>query len=177
MKKKKVTVVLSLGAAALLLIGGISVYAHQTSDSGESETVYKETTAEYGTLTVGITESGSVTIGSISQDMDEDISTFSNSGSSQTSETQTTGTSTNHSSVALEVEEVYVSVGQQVKAGDTLLKLTDESIEKYRKKLQEAAAGGFSIAALQHSVRQKKVSANYSYNLSVCGGKCCTGRI
>lgn len=45
MKKKKVTVVLSLGAAALLLIGGISVYAHQTSDSGESETVYKETTA------------------------------------------------------------------------------------------------------------------------------------
>ena len=48
MKKKKVTVVLSLGAAALLLIGGISVYAHQTSDSGESETVYKETTAEYG---------------------------------------------------------------------------------------------------------------------------------
>ena len=46
MKKKKVTVVLSLGAAAFLLIGGISVYAHQTSDSGESETVYKETTAE-----------------------------------------------------------------------------------------------------------------------------------
>ena len=42
MKKKKVTVVLSLGAAALLLIGGISVYAHQTSDSGESETVYKK---------------------------------------------------------------------------------------------------------------------------------------
>ena len=112
MKKKKVTVVLSLGAAALLLIGGISVYAHQTSDSGESETVYKETTAEYGTLTVGITESGSVTIGSISQDMAEDISTSSNSGSSQTSGTQTTGTSTNNSSVALEVEEVYVSVGQ-----------------------------------------------------------------
>ena len=66
MKKKKVTVVLSLGAAALLMIGGISVYAHQFSDSAESETVYKETTAGYGTLTVGITESGSVTIGSIS---------------------------------------------------------------------------------------------------------------
>lgn len=47
---------------------------------------------------------------------------------------QTTGTSTNNSSVVLEVEEVYVSVGQQVKAGDALLKLTDESIEKYRKK-------------------------------------------
>ena len=151
MKKKKVTVVLSLGAAALLLIGGISVYAHQTSDSGESETVYKETTAEYGTLTVGITESGSVTIGSISQDMDEDISTSSNSGSSQTSGTQTTGTSTNNSSVVLEVEEVYVSVGQQVKAGDTLLKLTDESIEKY-------------------SSAKEKVSANYSYNLSVAEG-------
>lgn len=118
-----------IGRSSTFLIGGISVYAHQTSDSGESETVYKETTAEYGTLTVGITESGSVTIGSISQDMDEDISTSSNSGSSQTSGTQTTGTSTNNSSVVLEVEEVYVSVGQQVKAGDALLKLTDESIE------------------------------------------------
>lgn len=142
MKKKKVTVVLSLGAAALLLIGGISVYAHQTSDSGESETVYKETTAEYGTLTVGITESGSVTIGSISQDMDEDISTSSNSGSSQTSGTQTTGTSTNNSSVVLEVEEVYVSVGQQVKAGDALLKLTDESIENTGK-IKGSCDGGF----------------------------------
>ena len=171
MKKKKVTVVLSLGAAALLLIGGISVYAHQTSDSGESETVYKETTAEYGTLTVGITESGSVTIGSISQDMAEDISTSSNSGSSQTSGTQTTGTSTNNSSVALEVEEVYVSVGQQVKAGDALLKLTDESIEKYRKKLQEAvteASADYNSAAL--SSAKEKVSASYSYNLSVAEG-------
>lgn len=166
MKKKKVTVVLSLGAAALLLIGGISVYAHQTSDSGESETVYKETTAEYGTLTVGITESGSVTIGSISQDMDEDISTSSNSGSSQT-----TGTSNNNSSVVLEVEEVYVSVGQQVKAGDALLKLTDESIEKYRKKLKEAvteASADYNSAAL--SSAKEKVSANYSYNLSVAEG-------
>ena len=168
MKKKKVTVVLSLGAAALLLIGGISVYAHQTSDSGESETVYKETTAEYGTLTVGITESGSVTIGSISQDMAEDISTSSNSGSSQTSGTQTTGTSTNNSSVALEVEEVYVSVGQQVKAGDALLKLTDESIEKYRKKLQEAVTEAYNSAAL--SSAKEKVSASYSYNLSVAEG-------
>ena len=171
MKKKKVTVVLSLGAAALLLIGGISVYAHQTSDSGESETVYKETTAEYGTLTVGITESGSVTIGSISQDMDEDISTSSNSGSSQTSGTQTTGTSTNNSSVVLEVEEVYVSVGQQVKAGDALLKMTDESIEKYRKKLKEAvteASADYNSAAL--SSAKEKVSANYSYNLSVAEG-------
>ena len=85
MKKKKVAVILSLGVAALLMIGGISVYAHQFSDSAESETVYKETTAGYGTLTVGITESGSVTIGSISQDMDEDISISSDSGSGQTS--------------------------------------------------------------------------------------------
>lgn len=132
-EKEKVAVILSLGAAALLMIGGISVYAHQFSDSAESETVYKETTAGYGTLTVGITESGSVTIGSISQDMDEDISISSDSGSGQTSGTQASGTSTGNSSVALEVEEVYISVGQQVKAGDALLKLTDDSIEKYRK--------------------------------------------
>lgn len=167
MKKKKVAVILSLGAAALLMIGGISVYAHQFSDSAESETVYKETTAGYGTLTVGITESGSVTIGSISQDMDEDISISSDSGSG----TQASGTSTGNSSVALEVEEVYISVGQQVKAGDALLKLTDDSIEKYRKKLKEAvteASADYNSAAL--SSAKEKVSASYSYNLSVAEG-------
>lgn len=167
MKKKKVAVILSLGAAALLMIGGISVYAHQFSDSAESETVYKETTAGYGTLTVGITESGSVTIGSISQDMDEDISISSDSGSG----TQASGASTGNSSVALEVEEVYISVGQQVKAGDALLKLTDDSIEKYRKKLKEAvteASADYNSAAL--SSAKEKVSASYSYNLSVAEG-------
>ena len=171
MKKKKVAVILSLGAAALLMIGGISVYAHQFSDSAESETVYKETTAGYGTLTVGITESGSVTIGSISQDMDEDISISSDSGSGQTSGTQASGTSTGNSSVALEVEEVYISVGQQVKAGDALLKLTDDSIEKYRKKLKEAvteASADYNSAAL--SSAKEKVSASYFYNLSLAEG-------
>ena len=34
MKKKKVTVVLSLGAAALILIGEVYEYGHQTCDSG-----------------------------------------------------------------------------------------------------------------------------------------------
>ena len=171
MKKKKVAVILSLGAAALLMIGGISVYAHQFSDSAESETVYKETTAGYGTLTVGITESGSVTIGSISQDMDEDISISLDSESGQTSGTQASGTSTGNSSVALEVEEVYISVGQQVKAGDALLKLTDDSIEKYRKKLKEAVtetSADYNSAAL--SSAKEKVSASYSYNLSVAEG-------
>ena len=52
-----------------------------------------------------------------------------------------------------------------------MLKLTDESIEKYRKKLQEAvteASADYNSAAL--SSAKEKVSASYSYNLSVAEG-------
>lgn len=54
---------------------------------------------------------------------------------------------------------MYVSVGQQVKAGDALLKLTDESIEKYRKKLKEAvteASADYNSAKTQFGKRKGK---------------------
>ena len=61
------------GICAVAVAGtGISVWAYQNKGSDEAETVYKETTVESGNLTVGVTESGSVTIGTLTQEIDFD---------------------------------------------------------------------------------------------------------
>lgn len=165
MKKTKIYLFSGIGAAALLAAGA-GIYAYRAQDSGETETVYKETTVERGTLTVGVTESGSVSIGSLTQDMDFTVSTSQTAGAQSASTSQSSA-----SSATLEVEEVYVSIGQKVSEGDPLLKLTEESIEKYRKELTDAvteASAELSEASL--ASEKEKVSAGYSYDLSIAKG-------
>ena len=53
MKKRKVY--LLCGLVAVVAAGGIAVAVANTSGDSETETVYKETTAEVGNLTVGAT--------------------------------------------------------------------------------------------------------------------------
>lgn len=72
--------------AAGLIITVILTSIHNSSN----DATYRETSAEYGSLTVGITESGSVEIGTVEQTFDLDMSTLqrvttSNSNSSSTS--------------------------------------------------------------------------------------------
>lgn len=169
-KRKKILI--SAAAAAIVLTAGVSVWAHQTSGLENEETVYKETYAQNGNLTVGISESGSVSIGILSQELDLEDNGSAGTGSTslnQQSNGTVTGSSTDTD--ALIVEEVYVSVGQSVSVGDALLKLTDESVETYKNSLQEAvttAKADVSEAAL--SARKQKLSAGYSYQLSLAKG-------
>lgn len=176
MKKKKV--LLCLGICVVVLATGISVAVYQVSGEDEGEMVYKEVTVEKGTLTVGVTESGSVTIGTLEQEFEIENS-GSTSGTSNSAQTGgntgmnagMTSTSTSSSSVALEVEEVYAAVGQQVSAGDPILKLSAESVEDYRDALEDAVTeAGAAVSEAGLSAEQQKLSASYSYNLSVAEG-------
>lgn len=170
MKMSKKYLAAGIGAAAVLAAGG-SIYAYQSAGTEETGTVSKETTVERGNLTVGVTESGSITIGSLTQEMDfEKAASSASSGQSGAqSAGNTAGSST--SSESLEVEEVYVAVGQKVKAGDAILKLTDESVESYRKELEDAVAEAQSeVNAANLSAAKTKLSASYSYNVSVAKG-------
>lgn len=176
MKKKKV--LLCLGICVVVLATGISVAVYQVSGEDEDEMVYKEVTVEKGTLTVGVTESGSVTIGILEQEfeIENSGSISSSSGSAQTGGNTgmsggTTNTSTSSSSVALEVEEVYAAVGQQVAEGDPILKLSAESVKDYRDALEDAVTeAGAAVSEAGLSAEQQKLSASYSYNLSVAEG-------
>lgn len=176
MKKKKIALFAGIGAAAVIMIGAV-VWSQQTS-AEETDVVYKETTAERGTLTVGVTESGSVEIGTIEQEFELEESSTSSSGSSSASasgmgagmagQSSSSGTS---SSADLEVEEVYVSVGQQVSEGDALLKLTAESVAEYREVLSDAVeSASASVTEAQLSAQQQKLEAEYSKSISVAKG-------
>lgn len=108
--------------------------------SNEEETVFRETQVQHGDLTVGVTESGTVTVGTVDQTFALDISEYT----SQSSEGSRGGfgmpfgmgqASSSAGSRSLEVEELYVSVGQQIEKGDALIKLTVESVEDIRKEL------------------------------------------
>lgn len=173
MKKKKV--ILCLGIGAVVLLTSASVLAYQTIGKDGTEIVYKEVTVEKGNLTVGVTESGSVTIGTLEQEL-----SIESTSSSLTSNTQSAGqgmagatanTSSGSSSEALEVEEVYVSVGQQVAQGDPLMKLSEDSVESYRDSLEEAVTeASASVSEATLASEQQKLEAGYTYNLSVAEG-------
>lgn len=69
MKKKKLWLVTGVAAAAVLAAGTVT-FAYQSGSDSEEQTLYKEVTVEKGNLTAGVTESGSVTIGTLDQTLD-----------------------------------------------------------------------------------------------------------
>lgn len=175
MKKAKKYLLAGGTVAAVLVIGG-GIYAYQTAAVKETDAVYKEVTVEKGNLTVGVTESGSITVGSLKQEMNLEGNTVTDSSGQTTGQTTVgstgSGTTANSTSqTSLEVETVYVSVGQTVKSGEAILKLTEESVEEYRKELTDAvteASGNVSQAEL--AAAKTKLEADYSYHLSVAKG-------
>lgn len=76
--------------------------------------VYKEETVQRGDLTVGVTESGSLSFGMTSQLYDLEL---------QTEEEK-------------EEDDIYVAVGERIEEGDPVLKFSDSSIKAIRKKLR-----------------------------------------
>lgn len=173
MKKKKVYLCVGI---AVIALAGVSVAAYQASAEEEVETVYKEVTVEKGNLTVGVTESGSVTIGTLEQEFEiESTSTSQSSSQSSSSMGMTgvssTGASQSSSASSLEVEEVYVSVGQKVAEGDPLLKLSEESVASYRDALEdEVTEAKTALSQANLSAETQKLEADYSYNKSVAEG-------
>ena len=63
-----------LGIAGGLIILAVIAVLLTVKREGEENITYKETRVEYGTLTVGITKSGSVDIGTVTQNFDLDMS-------------------------------------------------------------------------------------------------------
>ena len=162
MKKKKLWLVTGVAAAAVLAAGTVT-FAYQSGSDSEEQAVYKEVTVEKGNLTAGVTESGSVTIGTLDQTLDfsEDSSSAStqNNSSAQNSAGENATSSTSTAST-LEVETVYVTAGQTVAEGDPILKDLEEAVTEAKTAVSEAGL----------SAEKQKVSASYSYNLSTAEG-------
>ena len=206
-KKGKIKWRILFGAAAGLIILAVIVIVFAGKQKGEETVIYKETRTEYGTLTVGITKSGSVDIGTVEQTFDLDMSALQRVETEKSTESsggaqsfgnvggmlptggtgmsggggglnmfsQMLGGSGNLTETgdgsSLTVAAVPVSVGQQVKEGDILYEIEDESVsgleEELRTNVDKAKADLDAVYADQTLSKQ---TAKYTYKSSVAYG-------
>lgn len=133
----------------------------------EEESVYKETTVQRGDLVVGVTESGSMSIGILSQTFDlGGGSQAANAGGAMMGQSSAGSTSK-----TLTVEAVYVTTGQEVEAGEPLLKLTEDSIADYRQELSDAVTtAGLNLKQEELSLQEQELKADYTYQSNLTSG-------
>ncbi len=187
-----------LPAVAVLLVLIILIVA---LPFGNDDTIiYKETEAVVGNLMVGVTESGSVDVGTIEQTFDLDISalardTTQNNSQSSSGATggmpgeaqgggmdmfsqifnfasggQSTASITQGSDLV--IEEVCVKVGQQIQEGDVLYVLSEESVAELCLQLEtDAQQASADLEAAYAENEASKLSATHTYDSSIAYGK------
>lgn len=72
----------------------------------------------------------------------------------------------------LEIQEVYVSSGEEVEAGNKILKLSEESVAKAREELEKAlrtADLAYRAGAIEYE--QNVITAKYDYNSAILSGE------
>jgi HlyD family secretion protein len=152
MRKK---LIIGLVALVAIIAAAAITYGVVKNNSKES-VVYRETTVEYGDLTVGITDDSSVNIGTLEQTFDLDISALVSSDSSSSQggsmgggdammggggggqmSFDIGGNQYTSQDQEMEIESVNISVGQNINEGDVLYTLTAESVNEIRQQLEE----------------------------------------
>lgn len=189
MDKKKIAVA-AVAAACVCMIAISAVLI--TRDQKEDETVYRDTTVMHGNLTVGISEDSSVAIGTVEQTFDLDISALvsddsgsgtnaSSTGSFGMGQNQnaggmmsfgTAGMTYTSESQSMEVDEVYVTVGQEIAEGTPLFHVTADSVEKIRTALEEDVSDTLEdYETLKVEQQQSRTQVSQEYDTYVVNGK------
>ena len=169
MSKKKGWI---LAAAGLLIVAGAAVGAWFLTKEDEKQVYYKATTVERGDLVSGVTESGSLSISTLTQSYELESSTSSSSGSSMNAMGMSASTGSSSSSDALVIDEVLVSPGQMVTEGDPIYTITQDSIDAMRTSLQEAIDDA-QLEVTQASINRQSslAQAQAEYDLNIAKGK------
>ena len=177
---KKRAVVLYAATALILIVTIVTAMIYKSKNESETSanTVYREETVTKGALTVGITEEGTVTIGTTAQTLDVDISAYTGSDNTSTNSWQnaggggmpgqqtqtTTTTSTDSDTRELEVKQVYVNVGQEIAKGDPIALLDADSVNDIKADLQadvEDAKNTYDETAASQTVSDQTAEQNY----------------
>lgn len=181
-KNKKIAI--GAGCSAAILAVAVTTGVVVWRNNHTQEVTYRETTVEYGDLTVGITEDSTVSIGTVSQTFDLDISALvssdSSSGSSQT-DSMSGGMgmqmfsfgeiSYTSQSQEMEIDSVHITVGQEIQAGDVLYTLTEDSVEEIRAQLEEDVEDTLAdYQALMVEQQKSYLTAKQGYDTYVLNG-------
>jgi len=193
--KNKEKLLIGVGTAVVVGIAGICICIVVCRSGGE-DVVYRETTVEYGNLTVGISDDSSVEIGTLEQTFDLDIRALVDSDS--TSDSQSAGgafgmmggggnAGGNNGGMmsfgafeigyasqdqSLEVASVEIAIGQEIKEGDVLYKVTQESVDEIRNALSEDINDTKAdYDSLQVEQKASRTQAQQKYDTYVTNGK------
>lgn len=175
---------------ALVCVVTVSMALVACANEEEETVVYRETMVKYGDLTVGITEDSEVNIGTTQQTFDLDISALvdNNSGSTQ-GNTGGMGMGMQmgnggmmsfsfgnnlfaSQSQEMTVEQVHITVGQEISAGDVLYTLSEESVDEIRSQLEEDVTDTLAeFETLEVEQQEDIAEAKQGYNTYVVNGK------
>ncbi|MCM1344608.1 MAG: HlyD family efflux transporter periplasmic adaptor subunit [Lachnospiraceae bacterium] len=149
-RKKKRLIVVIFAFALLVLAAGYTVFIAPLLE--KEEWAYKEAVVERGTLTVGVTESGSLEYGisNVMYELDLDVGDEEDTEDEDDGDDRTT-------QKYLRISEIYAAAGQRVEAGDALLKFEEDSVADVRRLLDSARVDAVS----------EYREAESEYNLSV----------
>lgn len=184
----KKIIYLAGGVTAVSIVTASMVWISQSTGTQETVT-YREATVEYGNLTVGITEDSSVSIGTLTQSFDLDISALVSNSSISTSSAASnyggntfgfgsmmglTGNNSVYSSQSqeMEIEAVHITVGQEIQEGDVLYTLTEDSVNEIRTQLEQDIQDTYAeYEALEVEQQESRLTARQGYDTYVMNGK------
>ena len=182
-KNKKIWIGAGCSIAILGIAAATGVLIWKNGQT--SEVTYRETTVEYGNLTVGITEDSTVNIGTVSQTFDLDISALVSSDSSSSSSTSQNdsmggmgmqmfsfgGDTYTSQSQEMVIDSVHITVGQEIQVGDVLYTLTEDSVEEIRTQLEGDVEDTLAdYQALTVEQQQSYLTAKQGYDTYVTNG-------
>ena len=158
-KKTKRIIIIAAGACLLVFAACYTVFIAPLLE--KEKWVYKEATVERGTLTVGVTESGSLEYGLTSVLYDLDLSVVvSDDDEDDEDDDDDEETVQKY----LKVEEVYAVSGQRIQAGDALIKFTEDSVTDVRKLLNSAlidAKSDYNEAKAEYDLAALEAKTDY----------------
>nr|HPR40917.1 hypothetical protein [Oscillospiraceae bacterium] len=143
-RKKQILFAAIIAAVCLCAVGIFFLVRNAQKNATEEETVYREYTVAYGNITVGNSESSSVSL-------DRETVTFN---------------------VSASVEEVYVKAGSFVEEGDPLIRMNLDDVEtgiaEYELELQDLA---LALSEAQVDQEAQLLKASQTYDSAVLAGE------
>lgn len=176
--KKKKTGWLIFAIALCIVAGAAGIFAWYVTRNSSAKRTEKIPdvriqNAEQNT----VTEEGSISVGTKSQLFEMDLSEFTDGnisyswnmdGAMPRLVDQSTGNAAGTASTRLlEVEEVYVEVGEEITAGTPVLKVTSDTLEKIRSELEsdvEEAKNAYNQAETSGKLDKKQAEAELREN-------------
>ncbi|MDE6918089.1 MAG: hypothetical protein K2P39_14990 [Lachnospiraceae bacterium] len=152
---------MTVAASVAAVAAGIAVILVSARTKSDTDMRYQEVVVEYKTLSDGKLKARGV----IEQKFDPDISALVNVEGVQDSQMDS-------ALLGLQVSEVLVSAGQQVKRGTPLFRATPDSVDTVRSILQkEAVDAARNCSALRDLQKQTRLLVAQQYDSAVMDGR------